>query len=115
MFPLTLQQLFGVNAIQNGQTLIINKSDLPLLMPVTNNTAESLLVAILLKALSNFSGNILDSNNQPILDSNNQPITFDNSEAYELLKVITWQPYQIIRSSQPYVINQIIIFTYATI
>lgn len=113
MNELTLAQLFGVNASQDGQNLFIDKSDLPLLTPSANNTAESLLVAILLKALENFAGTLTDENNQPITDELNQPITFDNSDAYELLKIINWKPFQLIRNGQKYINHQIIVFQYA--
>lgn len=115
MAELNLIQIFGTNATQNDTTLIIQKSDLPLLTPSANNTPESLLIAILLKALSNFSGNILDGNGLPILDSNNQPITFDNSKAYDSLKIFFWNPYGFTRNNQPYIMHQIIVFSYAQI
>ncbi len=87
---LTLQQVFGVNSTQDGQVLVISKSDLILLTPSSNNTAESLLIAILLNALRNFKGIIEDENYQPITDENSKPIEFDNSEAFELLKIFRW-------------------------
>ena len=48
----TLIQVFGTNATQNGTELVINKSDLAAigLVPSANNTAESLLVALMLNA-----------------------------------------------------------------
>lgn len=110
---LSLAQLFGKDAFQDENVLTIKKSSLPRLSPNPINTAESLLVGILLKSSENFQGIITNENNQPITDQNNQPITFDNSDAYELLKVITWKPYQVNRDSQPHIINQIIIVTYA--
>ncbi len=46
----TLVQVFGASATQTATTLTITKADLPGLTASANNTAESLLVAILLKA-----------------------------------------------------------------
>jgi hypothetical protein len=46
----TLQQIFGAGASQTLTTLTITKADLTGLTSSANNTAESLLVAILLKA-----------------------------------------------------------------
>jgi hypothetical protein len=60
MISNTLQQLFGTNAMQDNQSLVIRKSDLPLLTPSLNNTASSLLVAILLQAWNEFEGVLVD-------------------------------------------------------
>lgn len=113
---LTLQNVFGYNATQNSTTITIYKSDLASvgLTSTTNNTAESLLVAILLKALENFQGILSDENNQPITDENNQLITFDNSEAFEWLKLVAWKPFLTKRNNTPYITNQIIVFSYVT-
>ncbi len=46
----TLQQVFGANATQTLNELVIAKSDLTGLTASATNTAESLIVAILLKA-----------------------------------------------------------------
>ena len=46
----TLQQIFGANATQTATTLTLTKADLAGLTPSGTNTAESLFVAILLKA-----------------------------------------------------------------
>lgn len=111
---LSLAQLFGEGAYQDASVLIIQKSDLLRLTPKTVNTAESLLVGILITALSNFQGIITGENNQPITDENNQQITFDNSEAFELVKIIEWMPFQFIRNNQKYINNQIIVSAYDT-
>ena len=42
--------VFGTNATQTATTLTITKADLPGLTPSSTNTAESLLVGILLRA-----------------------------------------------------------------
>lgn len=113
MESLTLSQLFGEGATQTSSTLIISKADLIKLTASANNTAESLLVAILLTALANFQGLITDENGQLITDENGAAISFDNSESFELLKMIPWQPFLSARNNQPYIFNQIIVFVYA--
>lgn len=46
----TLTQIFGAGAAQNSTTLTISKADLTGLTASANNSAESLFVALLLKA-----------------------------------------------------------------
>lgn len=113
METLSLAQLFGEGAVQNENTLVIQKSSLLRLTPLANNTAESLITALLITALQNFQGILTDENNQPITDENNQPFTFDNSEIFELIKIIGWKPYRIKRANQLYIANQVIVFNYA--
>jgi hypothetical protein len=67
---------------------------------------------MLLTALQNFQGVITDEDNEPITDENNQPIIFDNSDVYELLKIIRWNPFFIFRKNRSYINNQIIILSY---
>ncbi|WGV23467.1 hypothetical protein [Halotia branconii] len=58
----TLTQVFGANAIQDATTITITKSDLAGLTASSNNTGESLLVAILLQAKSYLTTTNFDSN-----------------------------------------------------
>jgi hypothetical protein len=58
----TLTQVFGTSAAQDATTLTITKADLTGLTPSANNTAESLLVAIIVKALSALTQTNFDSN-----------------------------------------------------
>ncbi|MEH2065138.1 MAG: hypothetical protein V7K50_23240 [Nostoc sp.] len=109
---LSLTQIFGEGAYQDANMLVIQKASLLGLTPLSTNTAESLLVGILITALSAFQGVITDENNQAITDENNQPIDFDNSEAFLLLKMFLWQPFQFDRSNTKYINNQIIINEY---
>jgi hypothetical protein len=90
---LTLIQLFGVNAFQDGQILKIQKSDLPLLTPSINNTAESLLVAIVLKALENFEGSLTTETDDFITDEFDNPVTFNNGDIFTTLYAFNWNPY----------------------
>ncbi|NWF58116.1 MAG: hypothetical protein HXY43_02045 [Fischerella sp.] len=57
----TLTEVFGGGATQTATTITINKSDLPRLTASANNSAESLLVGILLKAKIALSKNRFDA------------------------------------------------------
>ncbi len=61
----TLQEVFGTNASQTATTLTITKADLTSvgLTASANNTAESLIVAILLKAKEYLSDTNQATNN----------------------------------------------------
>ncbi|MBD2508283.1 hypothetical protein H6G91_13505 [Nostoc muscorum FACHB-395] len=109
---LSLADIFGKGVTQNATVLVIQKSDLLRLTPQVNNTAESLLAAILITALPAFSGTITTEDNQSITTEDGTPLTFDNSEAFELLKVIPWTPFQFVRRDTKYINNQIIIEAY---
>ncbi|MEH2322050.1 MAG: hypothetical protein V7K32_00305 [Nostoc sp.] len=111
---LSLTQLFGEGAYQDANILIIKKSSLLRLTASPDNTAESLLVAMLITALTNFSGIVTNETFQMIIDENNQPILFDNSEAFELIEIISWQPFQFTRNNQFFIKHQIIIKMYAS-
>ena len=67
----TLTEVFGANATQTSTTITISKADLASvgLVAASNNTAESLLVAILLKAES-----VLSEPNRS-LDATNRNVT----------------------------------------
>jgi hypothetical protein len=60
----TLQQVFGSNASQDATSVTISKADLTSvgLVAGANNTAESLLVALILKAAAYLSPTNQDSN-----------------------------------------------------
>ncbi|MCC5599967.1 hypothetical protein [Nostoc favosum] len=113
MLALTLQDLFGVNAIQTADELIIKKSDLSVLgmTATTNNRAQQLVVAILLKALENFQGILTDENNTPITDENNIAIDYDNRNLWESLEMFQWRFY-IPDSYTDRVRNEIIVHHY---
>lgn len=55
-YPSALQGLFGAGAIQNSSTVIIKKAGLPGLTPRFDNTAESLLVGLLLNLIAYAKG-----------------------------------------------------------
>lgn len=58
----TLQQILGADATQDANTITIQKADLPGLTASANNRAESLLVAMLLKAMSYLNQANFDAN-----------------------------------------------------
>ncbi|MBL1199899.1 MAG: hypothetical protein FWK04_12625 [Nostoc sp. GBBB01] len=115
MQVLTLQDLFGVNAVQTADELIIKKSDLSAvgLTPTANNRTEQLLVAILLKALSNFQGYLTDENGNILADENNASIGYDNRQLYELLEMFRWDAYAKQRNGNVYLTETIVIHSYA--
>ncbi|MDZ8085614.1 MAG: hypothetical protein RMY16_08460 [Nostoc sp. DedQUE12b] len=115
MQTLTLIELFGVNAVQTADELIIKKSDLSAvgLTPTANNGAEQLLVAILLQALSVFQGYLTDENGNIISDENNAQIGYDNRQLYELLEIFRWDAYAQERNGNVYLTETIVIHSYA--
>lgn len=91
MANLTLQQIFGANAHQDINYLVVIKNDFLSLTSTPTNKAESLLVAIVLNLHSNFEGVVLDENNLPVTDELDNNITFSNLNLYELLNVFHWK------------------------
>jgi hypothetical protein len=89
---LSLAQGFGDSSNQSADWLEISKSDLASvgLTPSTNNTAESLLAAMLLLMRRNFEGSV-DSNLGVLTSDKGVPITYDQSPLYELLGVRFWR------------------------
>ena len=114
MQTLTLIELFGVNAVQTADELIIKKSDLSAvgLTPTANNRAEQLLVAILLQALRTFQGYLTDENSNILCDENNTPIGYDNRESFEFLELFLWDAYAKTRNNQVYLTETIVINSY---
>ncbi|MEH1849284.1 MAG: hypothetical protein V7L25_31020 [Nostoc sp.] len=113
MQHLTLAQVFGVGASQDVNALVISKASLLGLSASANNTAESLLAAILITALQCFQGDINDENGNALTDENSETITFDNSEVFEEVGLIQWETFLIKRKTILYRINQVIAFVYA--
>lgn len=113
MQSLSLSNIFGAGAFQDADILVIQKASLSKLTATDNNTTESLLAAILITASSNFKGVITDENNQAITTETGEVIAFDNSEAFELIKIIEWQAFGFNRKGQPFINNQIILEEYS--
>lgn len=85
-----LQQLFGANAYQDSDRLVISKGDLKLTASATN-TAESLFAAILLNALNPFEGFIEDESSNFLLDEDGSKIIYNNSSDYINLIITLWK------------------------
>ena len=107
MQAFTLQQLFGENASQTATTLTISKVDLATvgLTPAASNSAESLLVAIILNLLSEFEGEVYD-----LVDSNGGKIIYSSTDTtFESLYSFYWRR---IKDTTNYVKDQIVINQY---
>lgn len=79
----TLIQVFGTNATQTSTTLTIDKADLTGLTASSSNTAESLFVAILLKAAEYLTETNLEANGDQsisIVDSFDSLVTRNNTQ-----------------------------------
>jgi hypothetical protein len=115
METLNLQKIFGINATQTVDELIIKKSDLSMigLTATTNNRAEQLLVAILLKALSNFQGFLIDEEGNLMSDENNKLLGYDNKGVYEYLEMFLWNEYPTKRTDSVFLTKTIVMHSYA--
>lgn len=84
----TLQDVFGAGASQTSTTITIAKADLPGLTASANNSVESLIVGLLLKAKVALSQNSFESNiDQSIYIENGFPtFTFrgTNNSSYRV-------------------------------
>lgn len=81
----TLQQVFGANATQTATTLTITKADLTGLTAKLDNTAESLLAAINLKAKGYLNEVNQESNPDiqiTIVESDYQNFVLRNNKSY---------------------------------
>lgn len=92
----TLQQIFGINATQDANVLTINKADLAAigLTSSTNNTAESLLAAIIAQAQSILTITNQESNPEQsvvIEDSIESLITRNDQTYRQLTKSISFE------------------------
>lgn len=115
MISLSLQQLFGARAYQDSASVVIDKRDLINLSASPINTAESLLVAILLNAQEQFVGLITDQNNQPITDELNSAIAFDHTDAYLLLRLFFWKKQFIISNKQGFIQSTFVVESFNAI
>ncbi|MFK0735469.1 MAG: hypothetical protein ACFKPT_20360 [Gloeotrichia echinulata GP01] len=115
METFTLQQIFGENSTQDIDTLTISKVDLLAvgLTPTASNTAESLIVALILKLLSNFLGNMVDSNFEDLIDSNGGKISYQEDDIYQDFYCFYWRKLKVSRQNTPYILDQIIINEYS--
>lgn len=87
----TLEQAFGKGATQDVNFLTIPKTSLPRLTPTANNTAESLLVGIILQVYQHFEGELTAPSEVIIRDAQGRAITYNNSRLYEKLVISYWK------------------------
>lgn len=73
MAEYTLEQIFGTGATQNISTITIQKSAFPSLTPTAANTAESLLVSLMILWLTNLT----EANR--VTDEANRQISFTDA------------------------------------
>lgn len=106
-----IQQLFGANAYQDINSLVISKLDFSNLIATTSNTAESLLAAILINACDRFVGTVTDNNSIAITGQDGTAITYDNSALYSLLNIFYWKRQFLQRQSQPKTIDTFVVET----
>lgn len=109
--PLTLKQCFGVNATQNDALLIISKQDLPRLTPTSNNTAESLVVGIILKILENFEGKLTTALGETITDEKGIPITYEQGDIFDVFYLFNWRVIFRTKQGNDYRITQFVLQT----
>ncbi|HEY9701239.1 MAG TPA: hypothetical protein V6C58_02280 [Allocoleopsis sp.] len=86
-----LTNAFGDNFYQDNEKIVIRKSDLLGLTPLPNNTAESLLIALVLKFRGMFEGVLLDDNNDQLTDEDNSPITYNQAILYPDFRLWLWR------------------------
>ncbi len=111
LLPLTLAQLFGENASQDINQLVIHKADLPRLTVSPTNRAEQLLVAILLKILENFEGNLKTETGENITDESGRIITYKNSELFKEMSLLEDQIY-FVKKNELTKVNTFILHTF---
>lgn len=101
-----LARFFGVNAKQDANYLYIQKSDLILLIPRVNNTAESLFIALLLQ-VEQFESNSLIST--VLVELFKQEFVSRNNQVYinSLLLVKLYTSVIYVNRSNPDIANQI--------
>jgi hypothetical protein len=87
-----LTNAFGDNFYQDNEKIIIRKSDLLGLISSSNNSAESLLIALLLRFRDMFEGVLTDNNNNnQLTDENNIPITYNQIILYPDFRLWLWR------------------------
>lgn len=83
--------LFGEGFYQDAEVFRIQKASIPRLTASANNSAQSLLVGVLLLASTAFSGVLETENGEPLTNENGEPLEFNNSSLYEFLNASIWR------------------------
>ena len=82
MAVLTLEQIFGVGAVQDANTITIQKTGLTHLVSSVENSGSSIFAAIVNTAWMYFEGVVTDENFQAVTDETGQSIFYDNHLYY---------------------------------
>ena len=82
MHLMFLNEFFGEGSYQDENFLIIDKSSLRIL-PTIDNSSESLLAAIVLKASYQFVGFLTDPSGNVLTDFEGNQITYDIRKLFE--------------------------------
>lgn len=106
--------LFGEGFYQDSQVIVIQKNSLPGLTASPQNTAESLLAALLLQAVSVFFGVLQNEDGEVLTNENNEPLEFDNSPLYESLTVLLWKAFPQSKYGVPTFTHTFLIQVYAS-
>jgi hypothetical protein len=93
---LSTSALFGGDFYQDAEVIKISKSSLNL--APGNHKAETILAAIILKALQPFEG-VITGNGQVVTSGRNIPITYHNAALYDRLILFVWQRIPVINRS----------------
>lgn len=103
-----LTKIFGVNCFQDGQVLVIRKSDLPFLIASSNNSAQALFIALLLRSLYSLSGYI--KVNDGILKANNKILVL--SFPSNRFNVFEWNELEVVRKNKTLYLRKQLIFEF---
>ena len=106
--------LFGEGFYQDSQVIVIQKSSLPGLNPSPQNRAESLMAALMLQAVSVFSGYLQNENGEVLTTENNEPLEFDNSPLYRSLTVSLWRVFPQSKYGVPTITHTFLVEIYAS-
>lgn len=87
MTTTTLQNVFGANASQDLNYLHIDKTQLLTLVTSADNSAGSLLAAIIATAQQTYEGLIVDSSGYVLADSSGYALGYDSSDSFTDLSV----------------------------
>lgn len=106
--------LFGKGFYQDYNEIRIQKSSLSRLNPVANNSAQSILAALLLQALGTFHGYLENEKGEILQLDTGEPIEFDNSALYERLNLSLWRVFPQIKYGVPVITHTFLIQIYAS-
>lgn len=106
--------LFGEGFYQDSEVFRINKSSLPLLIPSENNTAQSLLTAIVLSAINAFLEYLTTDDGELLTNDELEPLQNDVLGAYEYLNVSLWRVFLQRKYGVPVITHSVLFEVYAS-